>query len=142
MFIRQRQRYRRAHRRRGAAAVELAILLPFLMFVFAVGADWCRIFYTAHTLDDCARSGALAGSGIAYQERGLSESQRQSRARTDAVRDGENLSPPLETSDVTVTTAGNYISVTVSHNFQTVASYPGVGRNWQLSRTVRMPVTP
>src|SRR5262245_46936247 len=87
---------------RGVAASEFAMLLPFIMFVFLVGTDWCRIFYAAHTLDDCARSGALAASGIAYQERNLSDSERESRGKSEALKDKSNLRPALQDSDVSV----------------------------------------
>src|SRR5262245_53517174 len=100
--------------RRGAAAVEFAVLLPFMTFVFVLGVDWCRIWYTAHTLDDCARSGALAASGFAYQERGLSDAQRQARGKAEAVKDATNLVPAFPESAVTVTTAGNFVTVTIA----------------------------
>src|SRR5262245_15365408 len=45
--------------RRGAAAAELAILLPILAFLFAIGADYARIFHYSTTIANCARNGAM-----------------------------------------------------------------------------------
>jgi len=129
-------------RSRGAAAAEFALLLPFIMFVFAVGADWCRVYYYAHTIEDCARSGALASSGIAYQERNLSDSEREARGRTEALKGATNLDPPLGPTDITVATVNNYVTVTVDYDFHTVVPYLGAQGTWSLSRRVRMPVMP
>ena len=46
--------------RRGAAAVEAAILLPFVVFLAAIAVDWARLLYYTITLDNVARGGALA----------------------------------------------------------------------------------
>ena len=45
--------------RRGVAAVELAIVLPFLCFLLIVAIDYARIFYFSLTVANCARNGAL-----------------------------------------------------------------------------------
>jgi Flp pilus assembly protein TadG len=133
---------RRRSCRPGTAAVEFAVLLPFIALVFVIGVDWCRIYYAAHTVDDCARSGALAASGIAYLETDLSAAERQSRGQTEAVRGGTTLDPPLQTSNVTVATASNYVDVTVSYNFQTITRLLRIDGTWNLTRTVRMPILP
>ena len=129
-------------RRRGVAAVEFAVLLPFLATVFLIGTDWCRIFYAATTLTDSARSGALAASGIAYLEYGLDDSERVARGKAEAVKDGSTLNPPLQQSHVTVTTQGNYVTVTVNYTYQTRTGMMGFGSNWPITRSVRMPIIP
>ena len=43
-------------RRSGVAATELAILLPLIALLFAIGVDWCRIFYHSVTVENCART--------------------------------------------------------------------------------------
>src|SRR5262245_16916603 len=48
--------------RRGVASVELAVLVPFLAFLFVIALDFGRIFYFSVTVENCARSGALYGS--------------------------------------------------------------------------------
>src|SRR5690349_9373587 len=48
--------------RHGTAAVELAVLLPFLAFMFVIGLDFARVFYFSITLTNCARNGAYYGS--------------------------------------------------------------------------------
>src|SRR5436190_24153799 len=48
-------------RRSGVAATELAILLPLIALLFAIGVDWCRIFYHSVTVENCARNGAVWG---------------------------------------------------------------------------------
>ena len=45
--------------RRGVAAVELALLLPFLSLLFVITLDWARVFYFSIVVDNCTRNGAL-----------------------------------------------------------------------------------
>src|SRR5262249_31515546 len=52
----------RRNARTAAMAVELAVLLPVLVFLFAVGVDFARVFYYQLTIENCARNGALFGS--------------------------------------------------------------------------------
>ena len=117
-------------------------MLPFILFVFALGTDWCRIFYATHVVEDCARSGALAASGIAYQERDLSEAQREARGKSEALKDASNLKPSLAEGDITVSTSGNYVTVTVRHDFKAIVPYLRSDRTWALSHSVRMPILP
>jgi Flp pilus assembly protein TadG len=122
--------------------VEFAILLPFIMFVFLVGGDWCRVFYAAHTVQDCARSGALGASGMAYQEHNLTVAERVSRGKTEALKDAANLNPPLQASDIAITTTDAEVAVTVTYSFQTVTNWPGVAGPTVIQRTVSMPLLP
>jgi Flp pilus assembly protein TadG len=131
-----------AFRRRGAAIVEFAVLLPLLTLVFLIGADWCRVYYAAETVNDCARSGALAASGIAYLEYELDDNERASRGRIEALKDGARLNPPLTNSGVTVTTSGDYVTVKVEYNFHSTTNMMSFGNTWRISRTVRMPILP
>src|SRR4051794_34883503 len=48
--------------RRGVAAVELALLLPFLAFLFVLAVDWSRVFYYSLVVENCARNGAIFSS--------------------------------------------------------------------------------
>src|SRR5579864_7443228 len=49
----------RSPSRRGVAAAELAILLPFLGLVLVLGVDFARIYYYYVAVTNCARNGAL-----------------------------------------------------------------------------------
>lgn len=122
--------------------MEFAILLPFVMFAFLVGGDWCRVFYAAHTVQDCARSGALGASGMAYQEHDLTPSERVGRGQSEAIKDAANLHPPLQASNVTITTTETEVVVTVTYNFQTVTKWPGIAGPKVIQRTVSMPILP
>jgi Flp pilus assembly protein TadG len=125
----------RSDRRRGVAAVELAILLPFLAFVFVVAVDWCRIFYFTVTLDNCARNGALN----AFDSYALARSPYSSSSAA-ALADAANLSPPP-----TVTTSSGvdgygqaYAECTVTYTYETLTNFPGVPRDTVITRTVRV----
>jgi Flp pilus assembly protein TadG len=48
--------------RKGSAATELAMLLPFLAFLWLGVFDFCRVFYYAVVVESGARSGAVYGS--------------------------------------------------------------------------------
>ena len=49
----------RAKHRQGAAAVELALLLPVLTFLLVISVDFARLYYHYVTITNCARNGAL-----------------------------------------------------------------------------------
>lgn len=125
--------------RRGTAAVELALLLPFLAFPFVVGVDYSRLFYHYLTVTNCARNGALyACDPVAAADSPYTSVQQP------ALADAANLSPtPTVTSTNGTDADGNaYVEVTVSYQFQTITSFPGFGGTVGLQRTVRMRVAP
>jgi Flp pilus assembly protein TadG len=121
-------------RRPGAAAVELALLLPLLAFLFVVAVDFARLFYYSLTITNCARNGAMwacdpAGS-IQTPYKTVTEA---------ALADAGNISPtPTVTSQTVSDSKGNYAEVTVRWTFKTITNYPGVPSTMDLSRTVRM----
>ncbi len=125
--------------RRGAAACELAILLPFLALMFAVAVDFCRVFYTTQIVMGCAQAGARYASGWATCGTGVSATEAAKQA---AVAEGTSLDPPLTPSNVTVDVTANNARVTVTYVFQTLTSYPGVSGPVTVTRAVTMPLAP
>lgn len=126
--------------RRGVAVVELAVLLPFLLFLFVVCIDFCRVFYYSQTLYNCAYSGALYGSGTAGRSSGTAEDA----VKQAAVAEGTTLSPALTSSQVSYTPADsqNEITVTVTYNYTSFTGFPGIPTTMTLTRTVKMRVSP
>jgi Flp pilus assembly protein TadG len=125
-------------RRRGAAIVELAILLPLLAFLFVVGVDYARLYYHGVILTDAARSGALYGSD--RMDKALDTAGIENAALLEA---GDLSPPPSVTSTTGTDVEGNpYVEVTVGWQFHTVSRFPGVPSTFDLKRTVRMRVAP
>lgn len=120
--------------RRGAAAVETALLLPFLCFVFIATVDFGRVFYYSLTISNCARNGALYGSADTQHAQDTSGIQAAARA------DASNLDPQL--LNVEPSNNGTSVAVTVTYPFTTITKYPGIPSRTNLSRTVRMNVLP
>ena len=128
---------RQAHRRRrvGAAVVELALLLPLLVFLFLIAADFARVFYFSLTLTNCARAGALYASDPAI----MAESPFAG-VQAAALADATNISPPPTITQATqVDGFGRpYVEVTAAHTFATITSFPGIPHSIHLQRKVRM----
>jgi Flp pilus assembly protein TadG len=125
--------------RRGAASVELAVLLPLLLFLFMIAVDYGRIFYYSLILENCARNGAIYGSDpIAAAQSPYSSIQQAALAET------TNISPqPTVTSANGSDPSGNpYVEATVVWQFNSVGNFPGVPSTTILSRKVRMRVAP
>jgi Flp pilus assembly protein TadG len=124
--------------RRAVAAVELALLLPFLMFVFVAGVDFARVFYQCVILTNCARNGALYGS------QDPTHAADTAGIQAAALADAGNLSPaPTVSSTIGTDSDGNpCVQVTVSYTFQMITNYVGIPSSIGLSRTVQMRVAP
>ena len=132
--------------RRGAAAVELACLAPFLALVFVLTVDFARVFYVQLTLNDCARNGALFGADLrSYQETAWVKPYDNAVAPT--VAGGATLNPPLKADQVAVTkgtgTDGNpNVTVTINYPFKTATQFPGFGTTFNLKASASMRVAP
>ena len=132
---------RRRTARRGAAAVEFAVVAPFLMFLFIIAMDWGRLFYHSIIVNNCARNGAMYAADPWATARSPYTSLSQA-----ALADAPNLNPaPDVTSSSGTDSFGNYVDCTVSYTFKTITKYPGVPSSNPIVRTVRIyqaPQTP
>ena len=124
-----------AQRRRGAAVVELAVLLPLLVFLLLVATDFARVFYYSLTLTNCARAGAIYASDPA-----VSAESPFASTQAAALADATNLSPaPTITQASGVDATGRaYVEVTANYSFATITAFPGIPQTMNLQRTVRL----
>ncbi len=121
------------------AALELALVLPPLILVFMGCVDYARVFYASVTIANCSRNGALYASDPVFAATTPYTTLAQA-----ATADASNLSSTPAVSSATGTDASgsNYVDVTVSYTFQTIATYPGIPGSIAISRTTRMPIAP
>jgi Flp pilus assembly protein TadG len=138
----------RAPRRRGgAAAAELAVLLPILGFLLVAMTDFARLFYYASVVNTCARNGALYASQLRTQA-----NSQYASVTAAATADAPDLSPaptvtatysstatPVPYTGTTPLTSG-YVEVTVTWTFHTLVTYPGISNSVTLTGTARMEI--
>ena len=131
-------RDRRGHSRPGVAAVEMAVLLPFLALMFAITVDFARVYYYDLTLTNCARNGALYGCSSP------TNSTDTAGIQAAALQDAANLATQPKVSSSTGTDAEGfpYVDVTVKWTFKSFTRYVGLKNSLPLTRTVRMRVAP
>jgi Flp pilus assembly protein TadG len=125
--------------RRGAAALELAFVLPPLAAVFLIAVDFARLYYQYTIVTACARAGAVYGSDPT-----TATESPYSTLQAAALAEGTDLSPQPSVSSTSGTDAdGNpSVRVTVSYSFQTFLPYPGLPQPVSLVSTVQMRVAP
>lgn len=124
--------------RRGAAATELALWLPFLGLMFVIALDYCRVFYASQTIQNCA----LAGAMFASRTSAGNPSTAEDPAVTAALAEGASLNPPLETSKISVVTSGGLAKVTVTYDFPMLVRWPGIGGTLTITKSVSMTTMP
>lgn len=124
--------------RRGAAVLELAVLLPLLVFLFVIGVDFARLFYHLVTVSSAAREGAIYGS------KDMNYALNDAGIKAAALADASSLTPAPTVTSTTGTDAEghNCVKVTVSWTFNTISRFPGVPDTMILSRTVQMRIAP
>jgi Flp pilus assembly protein TadG len=126
--------------RRGVAATELAIWLPFLALMFAVAVDFCRVYLTTQTIQNCAAVGAMYAGGVSSVDSTVATNS--DAAIQAAIAEGASLNPALQSSNVTVSSAGNTTKVTVTYDFGLLTYFPGLGQTLTITRTVTTMTVP
>src|SRR4051812_19938734 len=109
--------------RRGVAATELAVLLPFIALLLVAAVDFCRIYRDSQVVEEAARAGALYASATVRRTPGLSA---EDAAKAAAVAAGVSLDPPTAVEDVVVSFEDQNMIVTVTHRSKTFTRYPGM----------------
>jgi hypothetical protein len=143
--------------RKAVATVELALLLPFLVFLLLASVDFARIIYYTIVIDNCCHNAAIFGSqtydnqnqqwiGNAQYWQGPN-TQMISTEQAAADVDGTNLSPALNSANVSVSAGtdsnGNPVNnVTISYVFNTLTPFPGIPSQVTITRTTQVRVAP
>lgn len=129
--------------RSAAAAVEMAIMLPILVFILIVAIDFSRLFYYDTILYNCARNGALYQCDPMGQPNSPYANWQAAALADSFGPDGTTslFNPPLTAADFAMqngTINGQpTVTVTGTWNFPMVTTYLGFG-NVQLQRQVTM----
>jgi len=128
--------------RKGAAALELAVLLPLiLLFVFAC-ADFGRVMHAYLTVSNAARCGAEYGA--MHEFTSFTRSSWESRVQS-AIQDEMQLVPGFDAGSLQVALATTtdsdglfQVAVEVTYPFRTIVNWPGVPSQVTLDRKVLM----
>lgn len=129
----------RAEVRSGAAAVELAILLPFLALAFGVALDFCRVYQATQTIQAAAYAGSLYASGTAYAATGTS---LEDAARQAVLTEAASLQPPLTADQITVDFTATKATVTVGYAVPLLTPVLAGSSAVAVTRSVTMNVAP
>jgi Flp pilus assembly protein TadG len=128
---------------RGAAAVELAILLPLLLFMSMVIVDFSRLVYALVTIQNCARNGATYEFCAAS---GTSLTSPWSSLSTAVTADASNLAVKNITCSASSpgSSTNNYVTVTVTYPFTLISlgaigNEPAIPTSLTLTQTATMP---
>ena len=124
--------------RRGSVAVEMAILLPLLMFLAVIGVDYARVFSRTLILESASRNACW------YACQDQDNADNVTMITLVAQRDLTDVSPtPTVTTSQYVGADGfKYVRVNVSMTFTTITNYPGVPSTSTLTRTTDMRICP
>jgi Flp pilus assembly protein TadG len=146
-------KYGRRRTRCGSAAVETAVVLPFLMVLTVGTIDMGRVSYAAVYVTSAAANGAQYGSrniasandATAVSNAALLDNQGYSTTALSKLTRVYNFTStnPKVTSTVSHDAFGNnFIRVTVTYAFPTLLKYPGVPQSVAMTSSVSMPVLP
>jgi Flp pilus assembly protein TadG len=134
--------FRRRSRRCGAAAVEMALVLPLVLLLTFAAVDFGRVVNAYLVVSNAARCGAEYGSMHEFTAYTQSTWQAQVQSAMTAEMQGlQGYSAANLQSTITSTTDGNglfVLSVTASYPFTTIVNWPGIPAQVQLSHQVTM----
>jgi hypothetical protein len=127
--------------RRGAAAVEVALLLPLLIFCSMMAVDFARVAYVQLALQNCARNGALYEF---YSQAGFSLPTGWTSLSTAVNADASSGMTVSATAATVTLSSYTYITVTATTTFTPIAlpsmhGLPSLPGSVTLTQTATMP---
>lgn len=129
---------RRRQKSRGQSLVEFAVLLPLLVLILALAADFGRAFTAYIAISSAAREGA------AYGMQSTIQANDAAGIEAAVLADAPNIWGTAPTVSVAPPSkdAQNYdkVSVTVNYTFSTILPIPPIPNTVALTRTVSMRV--
>jgi len=131
---------KRRKSRRGSAAVELATLLPMLLFLSMATVDFARVAYVQVALQNCARNGALyefnTSAGLPVPSGWTSLSAAAQADEGSLVVTATASSPGSSTDNsVTVTATATYSLISLS----ALPGFPSLPGTLTLTQSATMP---
>jgi Flp pilus assembly protein TadG len=151
---------------RGAALVEMAVVLPALCLILVGTIDFGRVFHTAMAVTKAARAGAQFGtqsSANAFDVTGMQNAAQTATPGAEVPAITAHAShacwcapdAPVSPSyvETSIPCSGTYpgggtcpngthftvaVTVTASTTFTTISAYPGIPRSVPISRSVTM----
>jgi Flp pilus assembly protein TadG len=147
---------RKARGRSAAAAVEFAVLLPFLMCMLLGVTDLGRMFYYSMTIENSLHNSLLFDSQafdnqnqqwIGTTQYWQGPSGNLSTDTAAAQLDATNLNPSLPDANISSASStdadgNNVVVVTVTYTFTPLVPYPGLPSSIPLSRSGQIRVAP
>jgi Flp pilus assembly protein TadG len=133
----------RSGRRRGAAAAELALILPVLMLIVLICVDFGRFAYHQIAVNNAARAGAEYAIMNPYLSSGSTTWQAAVQSTAQAELANQTNCDPTDlttTTTVTIESSGlRRVRVVASYSsFQTVVPWPGIPSSTTLTSSVEM----
>ncbi len=132
-------RVNRTHQRsRGQAIVEFAILVPALVLILAIAADFGRAFTAYIAIGSAAHEGATFGM------QSLVNANDSAKVRSAALADAPTImgvAPTVPNAVVSKDAQGyDRVAVTVNYTFSPIMPIPPIPNSISLTRTVTMRV--
>jgi Flp pilus assembly protein TadG len=151
MKISRARRGRCRGRTRGAAAVELGLILPLLVTLVLGCVDFGRFAYTYIAVSNASRAGAAfamvhpvtPNTTTLWQnlvKAAIVDEMTKEMDSTKAPFDPSKISVPAPTVTTDTTTGLKTVTVTVSYPFSTLVPWPTVPKSVTLERTVEVRV--
>ena len=121
--------------RHAVATVEFALVLPAVLIVFVGIVDFGRIFRHDLRLTHAARIGALIASDSHLADRSGWNSPEEAALQSCK---GWNPPPLITVTYGTDISGSEFAEVTASAKFKSLTKVVGIGKEFQVTRTVRM----
>lgn len=106
--------------KKGQAVVEIALLLPILLFLICAILDFGRILYTANTLNMVSQE-AVRYSGLGRSDTEVIEFAKDKAA----VGNKDKLTVTVTPSDTPKRTPGDYVTVKISYSIDYITPLMG-----------------
>jgi Flp pilus assembly protein TadG len=131
---------RRREARRGTASVELALLLPLLVFMAMATVDFARVAYVQVVLQNCARNGAL----YEFNTKASLTVPSSWTSLASAVQADEGGMSVTATATSPALSSNNYVTVTATTTYKPIAlglmrGFPSIPSSLTLSQSATMP---